>query len=84
MIFKQEYASVEIQNGTWQTNLAGSVEDTLLARGYNVITATNAEERNHRSTEIIDYSDGESGRVDFNDWEHMDFDFFKNTNLSGY
>jgi len=30
---------------------------------------------------ILDYSDGDNGRVDFNDWANLDFEFFKNTHF---
>lgn len=30
---------------------------------------------------VLDYSDGDNGRVDYNDWAGMEFDFFKNTHF---
>ena len=33
---------------------------------------------------VLDYSDGTNGKNDFDDWGHMEFDFFKNTDLSDY
>lgn len=37
---------------------------------------------NYRYTySILDYSDGDNGKVDYNDWEGMEFDFFKNTHF---
>jgi len=30
---------------------------------------------------VLDYSDGDRGPNDFNDWDNMQFDFFKNTHL---
>ncbi len=30
---------------------------------------------------ILDYSDGNNGREDFNDWGNLEFDFFKNTHF---
>ena len=37
---------------------------------------------NYRYTySILDYSDGDNGKVDYNDWENMEFDFFKNTHF---
>jgi len=30
---------------------------------------------------ILDFSDGDNGKVDYNDWEGMEFDFFKNTHF---
>jgi hypothetical protein len=31
--------------------------------------------------QVLDYSDGENGKNDFDDWGNMQFDFFKNTRL---
>ncbi len=37
---------------------------------------------NYRYTyTILDYSDGDHGKVDYNDWEGMELDFFKNTHF---
>ena len=37
---------------------------------------------NYRYTyQIIDFSDGTHGRGDFNDWDHLDFSFFKKTHF---
>lgn len=30
---------------------------------------------------ILDFSDGDNGKVDYNDWVNMDFDFFKDTHF---
>jgi len=30
---------------------------------------------------ILDFSDGDNGKIDYNDWKGMEFDFFKNTHL---
>ncbi len=30
---------------------------------------------------ILDFSDGDNGKVDYNDWAGMEFDFFKNTHF---
>ena len=30
---------------------------------------------------ILDFSDGNNGKIDYNDWENMEFDFFKNTHF---
>ena len=30
---------------------------------------------------ILDYSDGDNGKIDYNDWGNMEFDFFKNTHF---
>ena len=37
---------------------------------------------NYRYTyQVLDYSDGDNGKNDFDDWGHMEFDFFKKTHL---
>jgi len=37
---------------------------------------------NYRYTyQILDFSDGNNGRVDYDDWAGMEFDFFKNTHF---
>ena len=37
---------------------------------------------NYRYTySILDFSDGDNGRVDYDDWAGMEFDFFKNTHF---
>ena len=37
---------------------------------------------NYRYTySILDYSDGDNGNIDYNDWQGMEFDFFKNTHF---
>ena len=37
---------------------------------------------NYRYTyKILDFSDGNNGKVDYNDWEGMEFDFFKKTHF---
>jgi parallel beta-helix repeat protein len=33
------------------------------------------------SYSILDFSDGDNGKVDFDDWTNMEFDFFKNTHF---
>ena len=30
---------------------------------------------------ILDFSDGNNGRIDYNDWANMEFDFFKNSHF---
>jgi len=30
---------------------------------------------------IMDYSDGDNGKIDYNDWDGIEFDFFKNTHF---
>ncbi len=30
---------------------------------------------------ILDFSDGDNGKIDYNDWANMEFDFFKNTHF---
>lgn len=44
--------------------------------------------RNYKSTmnyrytyDILDYSDGDNGRVDYNDWANIELDFFKNSHF---
>jgi len=37
---------------------------------------------NYRYTySILDFSDGNNGKIDYNDWKNMEFDFFKNTHF---
>jgi len=37
---------------------------------------------NYRYTyTMLDYSDGDNGKIDYDDWEGMEFDFFKNTHF---
>ena len=37
---------------------------------------------NYRYTyTILDYSDGDNGKIDYNDWGRMEFDFFKNSHF---
>ncbi|MBS3749511.1 MAG: right-handed parallel beta-helix repeat-containing protein [Candidatus Thermoplasmatota archaeon] len=37
---------------------------------------------NYRYTySVLDYSDGNNGKVDYNDWDGIEFDFFKNTHF---
>ena len=37
---------------------------------------------NYRYTySILGFSDGDNGKIDYNDWEGMEFDFFKNTHF---
>ncbi len=34
-----------------------------------------------RTYSILDFSDGDNGRIDYNDWANMEFDFFKNSHF---
>lgn len=57
-LVKNENASIEILNGSWNTGLATRVGDTMKAAGYNVIKSGDADAKTYQKTLIYDYSQG--------------------------
>lgn len=56
-----EALTIEIQNGTQTTGLAGDTAQLLQSSGFTVSLVTNAEDRNTPKTTIYDFTDGTKG-----------------------
>ena len=56
-----EALTIEIQNGTLTSGLAGDTAQLLQSSGFTVSLVTNAEDRNTARTTIYDFTDGTKG-----------------------
>lgn len=55
---REEKASISLYNGTWSSGLITTLSKEMKDEGYNIVTSGNADTRNYKKTQIIDYSDG--------------------------
>jgi hypothetical protein len=55
-VIAEEAATIEVQNGTLVTGLAGRTAEELKEAGFNVVSISNADRSDYVSSIIIDYS----------------------------
>lgn len=58
--YKSEGATIEIKNGTWITGYAGKQQTELEKKGFDIISAGNADNHDYAKTIIYDLSNGKN------------------------